>query len=636
MKSKTVPIKTRMMLIAVPVFILPILLGGALLYNQISRQIEKSVEQNLKGQIQSITEVSEPEQMKLQSKEDTVELLESYREGLLTHQEDLRGILANIRLMTILMAVIFIFPAALVSYLVAKTLNNPLGQLEHIIREIGSGDLTGKTTVRTSIMEFRRMSEEFQTQLIGSMKEMLLRIKNMVTYTRETGEEISNQVEGTLVFTNEVADELGLMRKHILTLDDRITEASSASEEIHSIIMSVGGQIQNQTNAVNQTSSAIEQMNSAVKSVARISEERQAASKGLLEITEQGGRKVSETNDIIQEVGIGIQDMMDMITVINKVAAQTNLLAMNAAIEAAHAGSAGRGFAVVAEEIRNLSTSTGESARKISARLKQLVERIREATETSESTGSTIEEVRREVTSFVGAFGEIASSTAELSTGSEEMLNTVSLLQNISQEIGTGSEEMSHGIADISETLTSLRDFSGETVRHLEVLQEKNRNVNYAQGNMTDMVIKNGEIASDLTREISRFRFDDDTEDREKKQGEYIQFTIGALVLQEWIVRLKGWIENDSRSSLPPDPDKTILHTWFEGDFAEKFADRDTFVKFRTLYDELKTVPAQLSTAFESGNRDEADILYGKAAATVKKAKSALHSLRYELSEGKA
>ncbi len=561
--------------------------------------------------------------------------------GVSAVMADFRSSTVFIRNLTMMIGAAFILIAVLVAALVGRAYANPIHHLEEAIKEIGAGDLTRKVALKSSIREINYLSQDFDNNLIVSMRTMLASIKDMISSSLDTSEEISNQVEGTLVFTNQMSEELATMRSQLYSLDGRINEASSAAEQIDATIKSVSSQISNQSSSVTQTSAAIEEMNSSIQSVARITEDRRQAGEELAQITGKGGEKVSHTNDIIQEIGVSIQDMMDMITVINKVAAQTNLLAMNAAIEAAHAGDAGRGFAVVAEEIRNLSTSTSESAKKISGRLKEIVDRIQQATEISAETGRTFEEVHREVNNFVQAFSEIASSAGELSTGSEEMLNAVSTLQNVTQEIQSGSEEMTSGVSDISENLQSLRNFSQETVNHLKTLTDKTQSVNFAQSNMTDMVIRNTENAAELAGEIRRFKIEEerDAGDGEPaagsdthRSGQQSQFTIGALVLQEWIVRLHTWIYNEQRSAHAPDLSKTLLQSWIERSETTHLADYENFHTFREKYSHLLELTRTIETAMAAGERETAEQQYEEVVATVKKAKSAIRSLGYDIS----
>ncbi len=561
--------------------------------------------------------------------------------GVSAVMADFRSSTVFIRNLTLIIGAAFILIAVLVAVLVGRAYANPIEHLEGAVKEIGAGDLTRKVALKSSIREINSLSEDFDNNLIVSMRTMLASIKDMINSSLETSEEISNQVEGTLVFTNQMSEELATMRNQLYSLDGRINEASSAAEQIDATIKSVSGQISNQSSSVTQTSAAIEEMNSSIQSVARITEDRRQAGEELAQITGKGGQKVAQTNDIIQEIGVSIQDMMDMITVINKVAAQTNLLAMNAAIEAAHAGDAGRGFAVVAEEIRNLSTSTSESAKKISSRLKGIVDRIQQATEISAETGQTFEEVNREVNNFVQAFSEIASSAGELSTGSEEMLHAVSTLQDVTQEIQSGSDEMTSGVSDISENLQSLRDFSKETVNHLKTLTDKTQSVNYAQSNMTDMVIRNTKNAAELAGEIEQFKIDEQSEagEGESDTGEVntlassqqSQFTIGALVLQEWAVRLRTWISNENRSEHVPDLAKTLLESWIEKGETTRLAGFENFRTFREQYRQLRELTQTIEKSIAEGNSDSAEQQYDMVVAAVKKAKSAIRSLGYDL-----
>ncbi|MFO7730674.1 MAG: methyl-accepting chemotaxis protein [Spirochaetia bacterium] len=574
--------------------------------------------------------------------------------GVSAVMEDYQAGTVFIRRLTMILGFAFILIAIFMAVLMGRAYAGPIERLEHVIRDIGAGDLTRRVAIKSSIREFNYLSHDFDTNLIEKLRQMLAGIQAMVHFSQDNSEEISNQVEGTLIFTNQMAEELGTMRSQMYSLDNRINEASSAAEQIDATIKSVGTQIENQSSSVTETSAAIEEMNSSIQSVARITEDRQQAGEELAQITGEGGKKVSQTNDIIQEIGVSIQDMQEMITVINKVAAQTNLLAMNAAIEAAHAGDAGRGFAVVADEIRNLSTSTSGSAKQISGRLKEIVGRIQQATEISAETGRTFEDVDREVRSFVEAFGEIAASAGELSSGSEEMLNAVSTLQNVTHEIQSGSDEMTSGVGDISKTLQSLRTFSRDTMSHLAELTDKTQNVNFAQGNMTDIVIRNTENASKLADETRQFKIAEQSGDGGEEAGAqadtekrsvHTQFTIGALVLQEWIVRILNWINDENRSELPPDLTKTWLSQWIETTSKSDLADYDNFIAFCEHYKRLVSLTEELQASFSEGSEgsegakgseegvEQAEQIYEQILSALKLAKSSIRSLGYDLSD---
>ncbi len=560
--------------------------------------------------------------------------------GISADTEDYQAGIGMIRLFTIGTGALLLVLAILMVVLAGMAFTRPFFHLELAMSRIAEGDLTHSLNVRTTIREIKVMADHFERILLTNMRQMLQRVKEMVVYTRETGEEISSQVEGTLVFTNQMSEGLAGMRRRINALDDRINEVTTATEQINSTIGSLNGQIGNQSASVTETSASIEQMSASIQSVARIAEDRQQAAQRLLEITGTGGKKVAETNEITREIGVSIQDMMDMITVINKVAAQTNLLAMNAAIEAAHAGDAGLGFAVVAEEIRDLSTSTSESAGKISVRLKEIIQRIQHAAEISDQTGRAFSDVNGEVTSFVQAFNEIASSTAELSSGSREMLHAVSDLSNITSEIKTGSEEMTAGISEISETIGTLRDFSRESVEQLHSLSQENQNVNFAQGNMTDMVIKNNRNTQRLSREIARFKVDEQADeeaggDMLDTSDEFMHFTVGALVIQEWLVRIRGWMDNPSRSDTVPTLEKTVLQEWIDTEARSTYAGYDKFSSFLEAYEEMKELSMKISDVLKAGDTDGAEESYNHLKSILKKAKSALHSMRYELSEAR-
>ena len=243
-------------------------------------------------------------------------------------------------------------------------------------------------------------------------------------------------------------------------LDTRIQSAVAAVEEIERTVTNVARLIEDQSAAVNQSSAAIEEMTASIRNVARISAERREMSDKLRNITDTGGEYVEATEAVIRRVSQSTDSMIEMVELINQIASQTNMLAMNAAIEAAHAGEAGKGFAVVADEIRRLAETVGETTHTVSAGLNEVVSQIGSALQASKATGETFSQISIDVNQATESFIEITQSMSELSQGTGEVLAAMQSLTDITSQIRGASGEMAGGAAEITASMESIQSIS--------------------------------------------------------------------------------------------------------------------------------------------------------------------------------
>jgi len=343
----------------------------------------------------------------------------------------------------------------------------PLRKATESLKDLSEG--RGDMTYQSEYVKNDEIGQLLQrmSEFIHKLHSSLLSISEIVIKNNNLGEHLSRSSKISAQSVSTIIKSIHEMKDGSEQLDKSIFHASASIEEIMQSIKSLTKQVEQQFSAIEQSSSSTEQIMASVKNVANITETRLATMEGLVELIRNGGEKVELTNNIIHAIQKNADDMMNMVDIINNISSQTNLLAMNASIEAAHAGEAGKGFAVVADEIRKLAEDTSSNAGMIADSLHSTTEKINQATEAGSESEKALEVINGEVGVFSNALREVSLSMNELSKASSEILQSVSTLMSTSEVVREASTEMEVGSTETLTSILHIKDVSAAAVENI-------------------------------------------------------------------------------------------------------------------------------------------------------------------------
>jgi methyl-accepting chemotaxis protein len=257
---------------------------------------------------------------------------------------------------------------------------------------------------------------------------------------------------------------------------------------------------------VSDSSNGIRNFISSINAIEHEIEEKKQLSDGIIGLAGEGENMMSGLISSIDEISKSAELIMQMIGIINNVASQTNLLAMNAAIEAAHAGEYGKGFAVVADEIRTLAETTTNNVKTISKTLNDIVVKIRNVGLLSAETNGSISKIINGTGDISEGMNEIKDRMKEMAFSTDNITSAMEGLIKISGEIKNASREMNERTEKINESIVMISKMSSENKSGISEITSSLAGMNDSSIILSEAGKRNYENMQKLTYEISKIK----------------------------------------------------------------------------------------------------------------------------------
>jgi methyl-accepting chemotaxis protein len=330
----------------------------------------------------------------------------------------------------------------------------------------GDGDLTKRLPVKGQD-ETGKLALHFNA-FMDKLETIVASLRATGAALKETGVALGDQTEGVAAAVNEIAGSAEEINRKVSAQSENVTLATGEVEAIARGIENLDDMIEDQSAAITESSASIEEMVANIAAVGRSVERLGANFESLLGASDTGRTSLAALTQKIKAIADRSESLLETNQVIAGIASQTNLLAMNAAIEAAHAGEAGAGFSVVADEIRKLAEMSASRAKATAKELRAVKSAVDGMVETSVGAESEFTKILDLIRGLDGLRREIEHAMNEQSSGSAQILEALGHMNSVTQQIRNGSQGMSKGGVSVRKEMARLLGLSQEIALGME------------------------------------------------------------------------------------------------------------------------------------------------------------------------
>lgn len=425
--------------------------------------------------------------------------------NVLAKQEEINKTINSLILTVLVASFVLIIAGISISMFFIMRLTGPLRLVISKLKELSSG--TGDLRLRLPELtkdEVGVLSGEFN-RFVEQLATIIIEIRNNIKGTTELGEHLAES-------TKELTEKVELLAKNA---SETLTENDNLAKEIETTNKAVNGildflqelseKIESQSSAVTQSSASIQQITASIGNISRVADERKEKTQEIYSLIENTGQNMDKTVNSIEDISRSADDIKALVSVIREIAEHTNLLSINASIEAAHAGDAGAGFSVVADEINRLATSAASHASRISGEIEAILNKITDSSKFSKETSETLKKLMDYVRIVTDGIEEIQLGLSELSVASREIHESTNSLMEISHDIMSASSGTKDKADYIRNTLSRVTGIAENTRNKMHVLGSMLKDMESSFENMREVGNRTVEASNNLENLIMHF-----------------------------------------------------------------------------------------------------------------------------------